>query len=107
MPRSWQEMPAPGPMRPASDATTAENRAWPCSKILALTSRRELNSAMRARSWPDPAVQSASLNVEINVMGLRELDEGDRYRRESGDLLREARTLVDEVDKTVRGRIAG
>jgi glutamate formiminotransferase/formiminotetrahydrofolate cyclodeaminase len=53
------------------------------------------------------AVQSASLNVEINVMGLRDLDEGDRYRRESGDLLREARTLVDEVDKQVRGRIAG
>lgn len=52
-------------------------------------------------------IQSASLNVEINVMGLRDLEEGDGYRRASADLLREARSLVDEVDRQVRARIAG
>lgn len=53
------------------------------------------------------AAQSASLNVEINVMGLRDLEEGDRYRREAGDLLRDAKGLVEDVDRLVRGRIAG
>ncbi len=52
-------------------------------------------------------IQSASLNVEINVMGLRDLEEGDRYRRAAVDLLREAQALVDEVDRRVRARIAG
>ena len=53
------------------------------------------------------AVQSASLNVEINVLGLRNLEEGDRYRRQSQELLREVRTLTDDVDRIVRSRIAG
>jgi glutamate formiminotransferase/formiminotetrahydrofolate cyclodeaminase len=53
------------------------------------------------------AAQGASLNVEINVMGLRDLEEGDRYRRECADLLREARAIVDDVDRQVRTRIAG
>ena len=53
------------------------------------------------------AVQGASLNVEINVMGLRDLEEGDRYRRECADLLREARAIAEDVDRQVRARIAG
>jgi glutamate formiminotransferase / formiminotetrahydrofolate cyclodeaminase len=53
------------------------------------------------------AVQGASLNVEINVMGLRDLEEGDRYRRECADLLREARAMAEDVDRQVRARIAG
>jgi hypothetical protein len=60
IPCSLWEMPAPDPMRPASDATTFENRAWPCSKIRVLTSLCEHDSAMRTRSCPDPAAQSAS-----------------------------------------------
>jgi glutamate formiminotransferase / formiminotetrahydrofolate cyclodeaminase len=53
------------------------------------------------------AAQSASLNVAINIMGLRDLDEGDRYRRASNELLVEARSLNDEVDRLVRERIKG
>ena len=53
------------------------------------------------------AAQSASLNVAINVMGLRDLEEGDRYRRASSERLVEARALADEVDRVVRERIKG
>jgi len=53
------------------------------------------------------AAQSAALNIEINIMGLRNLEDGDRYRRESAELLREARQLADGIDRTAHARIAG
>jgi len=53
------------------------------------------------------SAQGAALNVETNVIGLSNLDEGDRYRREAAELLREARQLAEGVDRTVRARIAG
>ncbi len=59
IPCSWQEMPASRLIWPASDTATFENREWPCSKIRVLTSRREHNSAMRARSRSDPGIHSA------------------------------------------------
>jgi glutamate formiminotransferase / formiminotetrahydrofolate cyclodeaminase len=52
------------------------------------------------------AVRSASLNVEINVRGLRDLEEGDRYRQTSLGLLRDAESLLREVERLVRARIA-
>jgi glutamate formiminotransferase/formiminotetrahydrofolate cyclodeaminase len=53
------------------------------------------------------AAQSASLNVDINITGLRNIEDGDRYRRENSDLLREARLLAEVVDRSARARIAG
>ena len=53
------------------------------------------------------AVQSASLSVATNVMGLRDLEEGDRYRREADELLSEAERLAAEIDRLVRERIKG
>ncbi len=53
------------------------------------------------------AAQSASLNVDINISGLRNIEDGDRYRRENSDLLRQARQLAEGVDRVVRARIAG
>jgi glutamate formiminotransferase/formiminotetrahydrofolate cyclodeaminase len=53
------------------------------------------------------AAQSASLNVDINILGLRDLEEGDLYRRQSAELLREAHALAEAVDRDVRARIAG
>lgn len=53
------------------------------------------------------AAQSASLNVDINITGLRNIEDGDRYRRENTDLLREARQLAEGVDRSARARIAG
>src|SRR5262245_29926502 len=48
-------------MQRASEVTMCENREWPCSKILVLTSPHVHESTMRARSPPDdPALQSAS-----------------------------------------------
>jgi glutamate formiminotransferase/formiminotetrahydrofolate cyclodeaminase len=53
------------------------------------------------------SVQSASLNVDINVRGLRDLEEGDRYRREGQSLRQDADGLATEIDRLVRARIAG
>ncbi|MFN2115205.1 MAG: glutamate formimidoyltransferase [Anaerolineae bacterium] len=53
------------------------------------------------------AVQGASLSVESNVVGLRDLEEGDRYRREAEHLLREALELAADIDRTVRERMKG
>jgi glutamate formiminotransferase/formiminotetrahydrofolate cyclodeaminase len=53
------------------------------------------------------AVQGASLNVATNVMGLRDLEEGDRYRREANQLLLDAKKLAAEIDRIVHERIKG
>jgi glutamate formiminotransferase / formiminotetrahydrofolate cyclodeaminase len=53
------------------------------------------------------AALSAALNVTINIMGLRDLEEGDGYRRASNELLLEARTLGEEVQRLVHERIKG
>ncbi len=53
------------------------------------------------------AIRSASLNVDTNIRGLRDLEEGDRYRQECKALLRDAGTLVGDIDRQVRARIAG
>jgi glutamate formiminotransferase/formiminotetrahydrofolate cyclodeaminase len=52
------------------------------------------------------AAHGASLNVAINVRNLRDLSEGDRFRRACSEILRDADTLVAEVDRVVRSRIA-
>lgn len=53
------------------------------------------------------AAQGASLNVDVNVIGLRDLEEGDRYRRDNAELIREARQVADEIDRFVRAKISG
>lgn len=53
------------------------------------------------------AAQGASLNVDVNVIGLRDLEEGDRYRRDNAELMREARQVADEIDRFVRAKISG
>ncbi len=53
------------------------------------------------------AAQGASLNVDVNVIGLRDLEEGDRYRRDNAELMREARQVADEIDRFVRSKITG
>src|SRR5262249_25416394 len=65
------DLPSVDSVRAAGDAGVAAdaagerraifaNRKWPCSEILALTSRCEHISAMRARSRGDPCAQIAS-----------------------------------------------
>lgn len=51
------------------------------------------------------AARGAALNVEANVMGLRDLEEGDRYRHECASLLREAEGLSAAVEGVVRERL--
>jgi glutamate formiminotransferase/formiminotetrahydrofolate cyclodeaminase len=53
------------------------------------------------------ACHGASFNVAINIRSLRDLAEGDAYRREAMDLTKRADRLVEEVDRIVRSRIAG
>jgi formiminotetrahydrofolate cyclodeaminase len=53
------------------------------------------------------ALRSAALNVEINVMGLRDLEEGDRLRAAALTLQRRADDLAEHLDRDVRARIAG
>lgn len=53
------------------------------------------------------AVKSASLNVDVNVPGLRDLEEGDRYRREAGEMLAQASDLAGRIEVTVRERMKG
>jgi glutamate formiminotransferase / formiminotetrahydrofolate cyclodeaminase len=53
------------------------------------------------------AAHGASFNVAINVRSMRDLGEGDRYRRAAAEILKEADAMVGEVDRIVRGRIAG
>lgn len=52
------------------------------------------------------ACRGASFNVAINVRSLRDLAEGDGYRREAMDLAQEADRLVEECERIVRSRIA-
>ena len=51
------------------------------------------------------AARAAALNIEINVMGLRDLEEGDRFRAESAALLLRADQLAGTIDRSVRARI--
>jgi formiminotetrahydrofolate cyclodeaminase len=53
------------------------------------------------------AVKSASLGIEVLVRGLRDLDEGDGYRRTSTELLREAELLAGQIERQVQTRMAG
>jgi glutamate formiminotransferase/formiminotetrahydrofolate cyclodeaminase len=53
------------------------------------------------------AVKSASLNVDVNVPGLRDLEQGDRYRREAGEMLAQASDLAGRIEVTVRERMKG
>lgn len=53
------------------------------------------------------AARAAALNVEINVLGLRDLDEGDRLRRQGAARVREAEQVADEIERRVRARITG
>jgi formiminotetrahydrofolate cyclodeaminase len=53
------------------------------------------------------AARSAALNVEINVLGLRDLEEGDRLRRQGAARVREAEQAADEIERRVRARLAG
>lgn len=53
------------------------------------------------------AAQGAALNVEINAMGLRDLEAGDRCRRAAAEGLREARQRAEVLERLVRARIAG
>ena len=53
------------------------------------------------------ACQASALNVEINIMGLRDLEEGDRYRQLAKAQLERAIELSNELDKVVRSRIQG
>lgn len=53
------------------------------------------------------AAQGAALNVEINAMGLRDLEAGDRCRRAAAEGLREARQRADTLERLVRARLAG
>jgi formiminotetrahydrofolate cyclodeaminase len=53
------------------------------------------------------ACHGASFNVAINIRSLRDLSEGDAYRREAMDLVKSADRLVEEVDRVVRSRISG
>src|SRR5262245_27517007 len=63
-------------MRTASDATMWEKREWPCTKIVVLTSRCVHDSAMRTRSWPHAAVQSASQAWAVSSAIRLETDAG-------------------------------
>lgn len=51
------------------------------------------------------SARAAALNVEINVMGLRDLEEGDRLRAECAALLQRADQLAGAIDRLVRARI--
>lgn len=53
------------------------------------------------------AARSAALNVEINVLGLRDLEDGDRLRRQAMGKVREAELAADDIERHVRLRIAG
>jgi glutamate formiminotransferase/formiminotetrahydrofolate cyclodeaminase len=53
------------------------------------------------------SVSCSALNVRVCVRGLRDLEEGDRYRRAGQELVREADSLAGDIDRVVQGRIAG
>ncbi len=51
------------------------------------------------------AARGAALNVEINVLGLRDLEEGDRIRAEAAELLRSADRRAESIERGLRSRI--
>jgi glutamate formiminotransferase/formiminotetrahydrofolate cyclodeaminase len=53
------------------------------------------------------AARAAALNVEINVLGLRDLEEGDRLRKLAMAKVREAEAAADDIERRIRARIAG
>jgi glutamate formiminotransferase/formiminotetrahydrofolate cyclodeaminase len=71
-----------------------------------LGSTNAISDAGVAARMAHAAAHGASLNVAINVRSLRDLAEGDRYRRASSEILKDADALVVDVDRIVRSRIA-
>jgi glutamate formiminotransferase/formiminotetrahydrofolate cyclodeaminase len=53
------------------------------------------------------AVRAASIGVEVTVRGLRDLEEGDSYRKVSHELVGDAKVLAADVERIVQTRMAG
>ncbi len=72
-----------------------------------LGSARSIGEAGAAAILAHAAVRASALGVEVTVRGLRDLEEGDAYRKAERELTREAAELAGEIEGLVKARLAG